>query len=78
MPELDAKDARAIRDARLEVIRSREQMVSSGMALRAELRRSVEWRAWFRRAPVASLGVAFMLGFLWGSRRGTRSYIDGN
>jgi hypothetical protein len=68
MPALDSKDALALQAAEAEVVRRREQMVASGMALRGELRRTLEWRAWYRRAPVASLGVAFMVGFLWGGR----------
>jgi hypothetical protein len=70
VPESDRNDTLALREAQAEVVRSREQLVSSGMALRGELRRSLEWRAWFRRAPLASLGLAFMAGFLWGGRRG--------
>ncbi len=76
MEQPDAKDALALREAEAAVVRSREQLVTAGMALRGELRRSVEWRAWYRRAPLASLGVVFMVGFLWGGRRSEPTYID--
>jgi hypothetical protein len=62
----DAQGALALRAAEAEVVRSREQMVAWGVALRGELRRSVEWRAWYRRAPMASLTITFGLGFLLG------------
>jgi hypothetical protein len=76
MVEPESKDALALREAEAAVVRSREQLVTAGMALRSELRRSVEWRAWYRRAPVVSLGAAFMVGFLWGGGRSRPTYID--
>lgn len=77
MVQPETKDGLALRAAEAAVVRSREQLVTAGLALRSELRRSVEWRAWFRRAPVVSLGAAFMVGFLWGGRRSEPTYIDG-
>jgi hypothetical protein len=68
MSVVEQKDAAAIQEAKAEIVRSRERLVSSGMALRTELQRSLEWRAWYRRAPVACLGAAFMVGFLFGDR----------
>jgi hypothetical protein len=66
MVDVHSSDAQALQEARAEVVHSREQLITAGMALRTELRRSVDWRAWYRRAPGAWLGGALVVGFLLG------------
>ena len=54
--------------------RTRERVERSVSALRAAVARRTDWRAWFARRPVAFLGGAMLLGFMWGFRqRGGRA-----
>jgi hypothetical protein len=69
MPSSEVTSALAIRDAEAEVVRRREKLVTSLLALRSELRRETDWRTWYRRAPVACVGVVFALGFIFAGRR---------
>ena len=67
----DAKMEPAPRSAdevRAEIERAREQIHSSVLALRQEVRRASDWRQWVRERPGLCLGAAFAVGFLLGSR----------
>jgi hypothetical protein len=68
MPPTDAGQLQALREAEAEVLRSREQLINAGLALRTELTQIVDWRTWYRRAPVLWLGGAFCIGCLLGRR----------
>jgi len=56
--------------AEADVERARERVAQSVMALRNEVARRTDWREWIGRRPGAFLAGAFVLGFLWGFRRG--------
>ncbi|HYV43317.1 MAG TPA: hypothetical protein VFA20_00590 [Myxococcaceae bacterium] len=67
----DAKVESAPRSAdevRAEIERAREQIQSSVLALREEVSRAADLRAYIRRRPGLWLGAAFALGFYLGSR----------
>jgi len=63
--DLQAELARS--DVRLELARGR--VVHSMQALRQEVARTTDWRAWVARRPGTLLGVAFGLGLLAGLHR---------
>jgi hypothetical protein len=56
--------------AEADVERARERVAQSVMALRNEVVRRTDWREWIAKRPGAFLAGAFVLGFLWGFRRG--------
>jgi len=56
--------------AEADVERARERVAQSVMALRNEVVRRTDWREWIGRRPGTFLATAFVLGFLWGFRRG--------
>lgn len=62
--ELEAELGRS--QVRLELARGR--VVDSIQALRQEVDRTTDWRAWFTRRPGTFLAVAFTIGFLGGRR----------
>lgn len=53
----------------VELVRARERVVVSVLALRREVVRTTDWREWVRRRPGALLAAAFAVGFLAGTRR---------
>ena len=62
-----------------DIRRSREQVADSMLALRAEVARRTDWRAWVARARAAFLGGAVALGFVWGFRqRGGQASTGGD
>ena len=56
-----------------QIQRSREQVAGSMMALRREIARRTDWRGWIGKRPLAFLGGAVLLGFLFGFRRAANS-----
>jgi len=59
-----------------DIQRSREQVADSMLALRREIARRTDWRGWVRKRPVAFLGGAVALGFLFGFRRAANSSLN--
>jgi hypothetical protein len=68
MSELDRVQLEAFREAQAQIRQSREQLINTGLALRAQLHEVFEWRAWYRRNPAIWLGGAFVLGWFVGRR----------
>lgn len=67
----DAKVETAPRSAaevRAEIERAREQIQTSVLALREEVGRVSDWRAYVRRRPGLWLGAAVAVGFYLGYR----------
>jgi hypothetical protein len=62
-PEVAAAEARIAED--------RERVARSMLALRREVRRRLNWRAWVHDRPAAVLGAAFAVGLLLGLRSHT-------
>ena len=62
-------DDDALARAESDVERARERVASSMLALRDEVARKTDWRAWVRRQPAPFLGAALALGFWLGYRR---------
>jgi hypothetical protein len=60
--------ARSADQVRAEIERAREQIQTSVLALREEVGRAADWRAWIRRRPGLWLGAAFAAGFYLGTR----------
>jgi hypothetical protein len=56
--------------AEAEVAASRERVAQSVMALRQEVARRTDWRAWIARRPFAFLGGGLLLGVWLGYRGG--------
>lgn len=59
---------RSADEVRAEIERAREQIQTSVLALREEVSRAADWRAWVRRRPGLWLGAGFAVGFYLGSR----------
>ena len=59
---------RSAEEVRAEIERAREQIQTSVLALREEVGRVSDWRAYVRRRPGLWLGAAFAAGFFLGSR----------
>ena len=59
-----------------DIQRSREQVADSMLALRREIARRTDWRGWVRKRPLAFLGGAVALGFLFGFRRAANSSLN--
>ena len=57
--------------AEAEVARSRERVAQSVMALRQEVVRRTDWRAWIARRPAVFISGGLLLG-LWLGYRGGR------
>ena len=57
--------------AEAEVARSRDRVAQSVMALRQEVARRTDWRAWFARRPAAFLAGGLLFG-VWLGYRGKR------
>ena len=55
--------------AHAEIEKARQQVAASVVALRGELASTTDWRQWVRRRPLALIAGAFVVGFLFGSRR---------
>ncbi|HVZ88256.1 MAG TPA: hypothetical protein VHG72_14890 [Polyangia bacterium] len=55
--------------AEADVIRARENVASSVVALRDELVRQSDWRRWPVEHPLAALGTALTVGYWLGHRR---------
>lgn len=70
MTDDDLRSELARSDVRLELARGR--VVHSMQALRQEVARTTDWRAWVGRRPRTFLGVAFALGLLAGLRTNHR------
>ncbi|MES1204472.1 MAG: hypothetical protein ABUS79_00920 [Pseudomonadota bacterium] len=62
------RDAR-FADAEAEIAETRERLALSVTALEREISRAVDWREWIRRRPVASVALAFGVGWFLGRRR---------
>jgi hypothetical protein len=58
--------------AEQEIERTREKVAMSVLALRDEVARRTDWRAWIRARPATFLGAAFVLGLWWGHRHRDR------
>jgi hypothetical protein len=56
-------------DMRAQIERARAQLVGTAGALRRELHDAWDPRAWVRRRPAVTLGLAFMAGVWLGTRR---------
>jgi hypothetical protein len=63
---------RDIAAAEARIAEDRERVARSMLALRREVRRRLDWRAWLQRwasdRPAALIGVALGVGFVWGLR----------
>jgi hypothetical protein len=66
MTGTDSVQSLALQKAQGEIVRSREELIHAGLALRAQLHEIVDWRAWYRHAPMVWLGGAFLAGYLLG------------
>jgi hypothetical protein len=63
--------------AEAEVERARERVASSVSALREEVVRQADWRAWLSRHPLLCLGGALALGIWLGAGRRPYAEIGG-
>lgn len=54
---------------RAEIERTRAELATSVSALRQEVGRATDWRAWVQERPLLCVGAAFMVGFLLAQRR---------
>lgn len=56
---------------RLELARSRTRHALTDLRqeLKSELKSKADWQVWYRSNPEVFLGVAFLVGFLYGNRR---------
>jgi ElaB/YqjD/DUF883 family membrane-anchored ribosome-binding protein len=54
---------------RQEIERTRADLAHSVSALREEVAEVTDWRQWVRKHPYATVGGAFLVGVLLGSRR---------
>lgn len=63
---------RDIEAAEARIAEDRERVGRSMLALRREVRRRLDWRAWLQRwandRPVALVGAALGVGLFWGLR----------
>jgi hypothetical protein len=63
---------RDIAAAEARIAEDRERVARSMLALRREVRRRLDWRAWLQRLandrPAVLIGAALGVGFLWGLR----------
>jgi len=59
-PEVAAAEARIVED--------RARVTRSMLALRREVKRRLDWRAWAKERPLAVIGAALALGVLLGWR----------
>lgn len=62
-------DADELARAESDVVRARERVAQSMMALRNEVARQVDWRSWVERRPALFVAGAFAFGFWLGNRR---------
>jgi len=53
---------------RAEIEQTRAEIAESMLALRDEIARRTDWRAFVRRRPLVAVGVAFYVGYLLGKR----------
>ena len=58
----------AVVSAEADLSEARERVAESMRALRDEVARKTDWRAWVRRNPGWALGAAFAFGLLLGAR----------
>lgn len=49
--------------------RTRHALTDLRVELQSELSAKTDWKNWYRAQPEVFLGVAFLLGFLYGHRR---------
>jgi ElaB/YqjD/DUF883 family membrane-anchored ribosome-binding protein len=70
--ELSTKHAmnRAVEQARVELERSRAQVVVAAQALRDDLSGMTRWRGWVARHPYAALAGALAVGIWLGRKSG--------
>lgn len=59
-------------EIRREIERARQQIQTSVVALREEVKVATDWRGWYRKRPYAWVAAAFAVGLYLGTRNSGR------